>query len=165
MENERNDEIGSPSTNDSHASRPIFSNDQPFDVGPKKQSGIGIASFVIALLSVVLLIVAIVSGSAFGDQIANSDLSIADPSDSAAFQASIEALGEDVLVSMMLAIISIFGAVGLSLVGLILGIVSAFSKNRRKVFGVIGIVLNVVVIIGALGLFFAGAAAIASSVA
>ncbi|WP_054023657.1 hypothetical protein [Bacillus sp. FJAT-28004] len=165
MENETNNNEKQPSSNEPYASRPVFSNEQPINEGPKKHSGIGITSFIIGLLAVVLLIIAFVSGSTFADQIANTDITIADPSDTAAFQASIEALGQEVLVSMMLAIVCIFGAGLLSLAGLVLAIIGAVSSKRRKTFGVIGIVLNILVFVGGIGLFFAGSAAIASSVA
>lgn len=163
MDNEPRNDANNLSHDDPYAARPVFSND--VHDGPKKQSGLGIASFIIGLLSVVLLIIAIVSGSSFVDQIANTDLTIADPADTAAFQKSIEALGEEVLVSVMVAIFCIFGAGLLSLVGLILAIIGAFSSKRRKLFSVIGIVLNVLAFVGGIGLFFAGAAAIASNVA
>ncbi|KRE35577.1 hypothetical protein [Paenibacillus sp. Soil522] len=165
MDNEPRNDANNPSPNDPYAARPVFSNELAVQEGPKKQSGLGIASFVIGLLSVVLLIIAIVSGSSFVDQIANTDLTIADPSDTAAFQESIEALGEEVLVSVIVAVFCIFGAGLLSLVGLILAIIGAFSGKRRKLFSVIGIVLNVLAFVGGIGLFFAGAAAIAANVA
>lgn len=164
MENEPNKEVNNSSTNDPYTTKPVFSNEQAVPEGPKKHSGLGIASFIIGLLSVVLLIIAIVSGSSFADQIANTDISIADPSDTAAFQASIEALGEEVLVSLIIAIFCIIGAGLLSLVGLILAIIGAFSSKRRKLFSLIGIVLNILVFIGGIGLFVAGAAAITASV-
>ncbi|MGO4183367.1 hypothetical protein AB4Z45_10525 [Paenibacillus sp. MCAF9] len=165
MENETNNNANPSSSNEPYGSRPVFSNDQTIYEGPKKHSGIGITSFIIGLLSAVLLIIAIVSGFSFADQIANTDVIIADPSDSAAFKASIEALGQEVLVSMMLTIVCIFGAGLLSLAGLILAIIGAVSSKRRKTFGVIGIVLNVVVFVGGIALFFVGSASIASSVA
>jgi len=165
MENETNNNATPSSSNEPYGSRPAFSNEQPLYEGPKNHSGIGITSFIIGLLSVVLLIIAFVSGSSFADQIANTDIIIADPSDKAAFQASIEALGQEVLVSMILAIACIFGAGLLSLAGLILAIIGAVSSKRRKTFGVIGIVLNILVFVGGIALFFGGSAAIASSVA
>jgi hypothetical protein len=163
LENDRSNGTNIPPENDPFASRPVFASEPSAYEGPKKQSGLGIASLIIGLISVVLLIIAIVSGSSFADQIGNTTLP--DPSaDSAAFQASIEELGQEVLVSMIIAIFCIFGAGLISLVGLILAIIGAFSSKRRKLFSVIGIVLNVIVFVGGIGLFFAGAAAIAANV-
>ncbi|WP_169085395.1 hypothetical protein [Paenibacillus sp. PL91] len=164
MENERTNGTNLPPENDPFASRPVFSNEPSPYEGPKKHSGLGIASLIIGLISVVLLIIAIVSGSSFADQIGNNNLP--DPSaDTAAFQASIEELGQEVLASMVIAIFCIFGAGLISLVGLILAIIGAFSSKRRKVFSVVGIVLNVLVFVGGIGLFFAGIASIAANVA
>lgn len=112
-----------------------------------------------------LLIIALVSGSSSVDQIVNSDLILADPNDTAAFQASIESLGEEVLVSVVLAVVCIFGAGFISFIGLILAIIAACSSKRRRLFGVIGIVLNVVVIVGGISLFIAGINAIAANFA
>ncbi|WP_036718433.1 hypothetical protein, partial [Paenibacillus harenae] len=130
-----------------------------------KQSGLGIASFVLALLSVVLIIVSIVFGTMFADQIVNSDLALADPSDPAAFQQTFEELGGDVLVPIMIAGLSIIAAIGISFIGLILGIIGLFSKNRRKVFGIIGVVLNGLLVVGAILLIVIGLAISASGMA
>ncbi|MEV5030083.1 hypothetical protein [Paenibacillus sp. LPE1-1-1.1] len=165
MENESNNFANQPTQNDPFGSKPIFSNEPIVNNGPKKQSGLGIAAFIIGLVSVVLLIIAFVSGSSFTDQIADSNLTLANPEDTAAFQASIEALGETVLASFVIAIACIFGAGFLAFIALILSIVAACSSKRRKMFGVIGIVLNVLVIVGAISLFFAGIGALAANVA
>lgn len=166
MENESNNTINSSTPNEPYSSRPVFSNEPTVNEGPKKQSGLGITSFIIGLLAVVLLIIAFVSGSSFADKIANTDIQIVDPAvDSAAFQASIQDLGEEVLVSLVVAVLCIFGAGLLSIVGLILAIIGAVSNKRRKMFGVIGIVLNILVFVGGIVLFFAGSAAIAANIA
>ncbi|MBD2872586.1 hypothetical protein [Paenibacillus arenilitoris] len=154
-----------PYPNDPYAARPVFSSPIPPQEAPMKQSGLGIASFVLALISLVLLIVAFVFGSMFADQIVNGDLALADPNDTAAFQQSLEALGGDVLVPVMLAGLSVLAAVGISFIGLILGIIGAFSKNRKKVFGVIGIVLNAILVVGAILLFVLSLALGAAGVA
>ncbi|OBZ13405.1 hypothetical protein [Bacillus sp. FJAT-26390] len=162
MENERNNGTNFTSENEPFASKPVFSNDPTVYEGPKKQSGLGIASFIIGIIAVVLLVIAIVSGSSFTDQIASTELP--DPSaDRVAFQNAIEDLGQEVLVSMVLAIFCIFSAGLISFVGLILAIIGVCSSKRRKMFSVIGIVLNVVVFVGGIALFFAGISAIAAS--
>ncbi|OMF31754.1 hypothetical protein BK133_15210 [Paenibacillus sp. FSL H8-0548] len=165
MDNEPRNEINTPPGNEPYASKPIFSNEHSDTIVVKKHSGLGIAAFIIGLISVVLLIIALVSGSSSVDQIVNSDLILADPNDTAAFQASIESLGEEVLVSVVLAVVCIFGAGFISFIGLILAIIAACSSKRRRLFGVIGIVLNVVVIVGGISLFIAGINAIAANFA
>lgn len=130
----------------------------PGELGPKKQSGLGIASFIIALVSVVLIIVSIAIAASFAADFANNELLLNDP-------AAIESMDEEALVPIMLAGLSILASIGVAVVGLILGIISAFSKTRRKVFGVIGIILNGLIVIGAVGLVVVGLAIGASAVA
>ncbi|MFS0727254.1 hypothetical protein [Paenibacillus sp. 1P07SE] len=101
----------------------------------RKQSGLGIASFVIGLLAIIAIIVLSMT----------TVLSLAD---------TIQPDGtipEEVIASnseAMLAGILLFFSILVSLVGLVLGIVSLFMKNRRKVFGIIGVVLNGLIVFG-----------------
>ena len=46
--------------------------------------------------------------------------------------------------------------VGLSFIGLILGFISLFMNNRRKVFGIIGVILNGLLVFGFGALVVAG---------
>ncbi|WP_138755464.1 hypothetical protein [Paenibacillus sinopodophylli] len=165
MDNESNNIPNQPTPNDPFESKPIFSNEPIIDSGPKKQSGLGIASFIIGLAAVVLLIIAFATGSSFTSQLADSNLIITDPEDTAAVQAAFEELGETVFASLVVAIVCIFGAGFISFVGLILAIIAACSSKRRRLFGVIGIVLNVVVIIGGISLLIGGVGAIAANLA
>lgn len=137
---------------------PSFSSMPPDELGPKKQSGLGIASFIIALVSVVLIIVSIALVASFASDIANNELLLNDPT-------AIESMEEEALVPVMLAGLSILASIGVAMIGLILGIISAFSKSRRKVFGVIGIILNGLIVIGAVGIVVVGLAIGASAVA
>lgn len=163
MENKSNDNFDQPNKTEPYASSPIFSNETIVDTGPKKHSGIGIASFVIALVSIVLLIIAFAAGSSVTDQIGNSDIIFPDPAtESAAFQAAVEDLGPEVIASLTLAIFGIFGACALAFIGLILAIVGAVSSKRRRLFGIIGILLNIGAFVGGIALFFVGIASIAA---
>jgi phosphoglycerol transferase MdoB-like AlkP superfamily enzyme len=128
---------------------PSFSSMPPGEAQPKKQSGLGIASFIIALLSVVLIIVSIALAATFAGDIANNELLLNDPT-------AIESMDKEKLVPIMIAGLSILGSIGIAVIGLILGIISVFSKTRRKVFGVIGIILNGLIVIGTVGLVVVG---------
>ncbi|CAM4273365.1 hypothetical protein L1N85_18250 [Paenibacillus alkaliterrae] len=151
---EPNNENNGYPENDPSTARPIFSNPFPAEEGPLKQSGLGIASFILALLAVVLVIVAIVFGTVFADQIIDNEVLL----DSSDPNAMMEVIGEESMVPVMMAGLSIIAAIGVAFVGLILGIIGAFSKNRRKVFSVIGIILNGLLVVGAVGLVVVGIA-------
>ncbi|MCA0755024.1 hypothetical protein KP806_08180 [Paenibacillus sp. N4] len=151
-----NDEAGPRSGQDPYGGRPVFSNPFPPQEAPAKQSGLGIASFVLALVAVVLIIVAIAFGAAFADQIVgNEELLLESPEDP---NAIMDAIGEDAIVPIMLAGLSMLASIGVAFIGLILGIIGAFSKNRKKVFSVIGIILNGILVVGAVGLVVVGMA-------
>ncbi|MGO4547009.1 hypothetical protein AB4Z29_19675 [Paenibacillus sp. 2TAB23] len=164
MDNEPNNFPNQNSPTEPFGSKPIFTNEPASDFGPKKQSGLGIAAFIIGLVAIVLLIIAFVTGSSFTDQLAGSDILITDPEDPAAVQAALDSLGENVFASMVIAVLCIFGAGFIAFVGLILAIIAACSSKRRKIFGVIGIVLNVAVIVGGISLFIAGIGSLAANI-
>lgn len=140
--------------------QPAFSSPPSEHEGPKRHSKLGVTSFILALVSVVLFIMMIVFGSVFVKQIANSDIVLADPADTAAFEASLQAaiedLGQEFIVPIMLAIVSLFAAIGISFVGLILGVIGAFSKVRKRVFSVVGIILNGIIVLGTIGVGILG---------
>ncbi|WP_424769006.1 hypothetical protein [Paenibacillus sp. sgz302251] len=169
MDNDRNEPINlnkesssvtegdsqSHESSNPHDVRPIFSNSLPMEEEPKKQSGLGIASFILSLVAVILIIVSIVFGVAFADQLVNNDSLLIDTKDE---EAVMEAIGQEAIVPIMIAGLSILASIGAAFIGLILGIIGAFSKNRRKVFSVIGIILNGILVLGALGLIVVGLA-------
>lgn len=107
-----------------------------------KHSGLGIASFIIALLAILAAIITLVLTVSFTADFI--DMGTLDPE---SLEAEIVegggAIGA-VLAAGLLFIVSI----GLSIIGLILGIVGAVMKNRKKVFSVLGIVLNALIAVG-----------------
>ncbi|NID15183.1 hypothetical protein [Luteibacter yeojuensis] len=98
------------------------------------QSGHGIASFVIALVSGLVVLASIV------------------------FSALIVASGDPE------AHVAVFGLVGLvmcaflalSLVGLVLGLIALRRQDRRRTFGAIGFGLNALILVGTVGLVLVG---------
>lgn len=140
-----------------YAQAPVLSDPSPIPTGPPKQSGLGIASFIISLVAVVFIIAAFVCGFMFADQIANNEIIFNQPSD-------IETLDEATLIPVMLTGLFIIAAIGVALIGLILGIIGACFKNRRKTFSVIGIVLNGLIVIGAAAVVIIGLAMSASAI-
>ncbi|SFE21120.1 hypothetical protein SAMN05216378_2731 [Paenibacillus catalpae] len=135
-----------------YASRPSNPFSPIKEDGPMKQSGLGIASFILALVTVLLVVGAIISASVFVSGVAG---------DAQGFLNEIEGIeGENSLpsefVSIMIAGLCIIASIGVALIGLILGIVGAVQKNRRKVFAIIGIVLNGLIVLGTAGLVIIG---------
>lgn len=102
-------------------------------VGPLKHSGLGIASFVLSLIGILLFIVCIVA--IIG--------TVASMVDSSGRIADVETLENgSLLMAIGFAGFGILGAAILNLVGLILGIVGLVIKDRKKVFAIIGTILN-----------------------
>ncbi len=123
---------------------PVFGEEPA--AAPVRQSGLGIASFVIGLISIVVMIIGFVATVAALREFISPDGTI-DP-------ATIDPM--EVGTSMIIGGLAILGSLAISFVGLILGIIGIVQKNRRKVFGIIGVVLNGLLLVGFLGLFVIG---------
>jgi hypothetical protein len=177
MDNERKEpvDLGKPSSNQPFENnqpygqdpynRQAFSNSDPGGVAPVKHSGLGIASFILALVAIVLIIVTVALGSTFINEIANDEAAQEkwaqiDPEDQ---EAVMEMLQESGFASLIVAGLTLIGAFGIAFIGLILGIIGVFSKNRRKVFSVTGLVLNSLMVVAPIILFFIGIAQAVSS--
>ncbi|KPU45413.1 CAAX amino terminal protease self- immunity [Oxobacter pfennigii] len=100
----------------------------------KKHSGFGIASFVISMVSLTML---------FG---------------LFSMYYMLEGLIQDYFMDRALALL-IVGSSLLCLLGFILGIAGIFQKNRMKIFSILGLVFNVIVILSFIGFFIIGAMA------
>ena len=101
----------------------------------KKQSKIGIASFVIGIVALLIMCISLVLAIIYAIPIASQTTSIT----SSQIELSspiVKTLGILMLISPLL-----------SLVGAVLGIVALVQKNHRKTFGVIGLVLNLLIIL------------------
>lgn len=131
-----------------------FSDEQSHDPGPLKQSRLGIASFIIALAAVVLIIVSFVIASAnaadFLEMTENYENTVITTEEEAQ-----EILGES-LGSILLIGITMIGSIGIAFIGLILGFIGIFAKNRKKAFAIIGLILNALIVLGAFGLVVVG---------
>ncbi|MBM7565378.1 hypothetical protein [Paenibacillus sacheonensis] len=125
----------------------------------KTQSKLGIASFIIGLVSLILIVVAIfVSTSFIMDHIkldGNSDTLRTDLED--------QLKDANDVMPIIVAGLMMLLSFGSSLVGLILGIVGACAKDKKKTFPVIGIILNALLPVGLVCLFVLGVALNGSS--
>ncbi|MCQ6558603.1 hypothetical protein [Paenibacillus mendelii] len=112
---------------------------------PVKTSGLGIASFIIGLVSIITFIICIVVvTSSIMDYITEDGKIIQD----------VEQISSN--VSLLLSGLFLIGSLGLSFVGLVLGIIGACMRDRRKAFAIVGIVLNGLLVVGTVGLFLVG---------
>jgi hypothetical protein len=145
-----------------YSTAPRFSDDNSNETGPLKQSKLGIASFIIALVALLLIIITFVLATSNSAQFiefveeVNARNGVVTPED-------IETLGGDILGVLVLIMICMFGSIGVALVGAILAFIGIFAKNRRKAFAIIGLVLNGLLIVGAIALFIIGIAMGATS--
>ena len=98
----------------------------------QKHSRIGIASFVIGIVAVLILCLAFLLAFGYGFSMASQNPSFQVDQSSP----TVLALGVLICISPIL-----------SLVGLGLGIGAAMQKNDRKLFGIIGLVLNLLIIL------------------
>ncbi|GGG26163.1 hypothetical protein [Paenibacillus abyssi] len=105
---------------------------------PKKQSGLGIASFIIGIISILGIIAFALTAAAGVSDLVNTNgtIDIEDP----------EAI--EMSTALIVSGIMMFVTLALSFVGLILGIIGLVMKNRRKVFAIIGVVLNGLLVFG-----------------
>ena len=125
-------------------------------------SRMGIASFVIAVLATVVIVALfIVSGVLLGQVLQGMDPQ--NPPDPQQLQRDLQ--NSPTAAGLGLAFIGIFGCLFLYLVGFILGIAGLIQRHRRRLFAVLGTVLNglvllvmgALVVLGALGAAAGGA--------
>lgn len=126
------------------------SNDPGGPSDPLKHSGLGIASFILALVAVLGLVIAIIISVAAASEFINLDPS---KIESSIVEGSVEELAPFIGAFLLM-----LGAIGISIIGLILGIIGAVIKTRKKVFSIIGIILNGLIVVGTILLLALGAA-------
>jgi hypothetical protein len=112
--------------------------DSPFIPAPitpsdtKKHSRIGIASFVIGIVSMLIFCLAILLAFGYGITIASLNPSIQ----------SLQSSPTILVLGLVLFLSPILG-----LVGVVLGFVAVFQKNNKKLFAVLGLVFNFLIIL------------------
>ncbi|WP_340016427.1 hypothetical protein [Paenibacillus sp. FSL K6-1318] len=112
-------------------------------MAPLKHSGPGIASFVIGLVAVVgYILIFFIAAMALNDSI-----EVLTP-----LQAEELALHPAVILASLSTLVCLI----LNLAGGILGIIGLILKNRKKVFAIIGTLLNGIIILAFIGLILAG---------
>jgi len=126
----------------------------PYGQGPivKKHSGLGIASFILALVALLTFILSFIL-------ILSSFSSIPDFATQEELQQSIIDSNGAGFEGLVIGSLIIFLSIGIAFIGLVLGIIGACFKNRKKVFSIIGIVLNALITAGSFLMFLLGLAA------
>lgn len=135
-----------------YASSPSYPFSPEREDGPMKQSGLGIASFILALVTLLLVVGSIISATVFVSHVSGDAQGFLNELENIEAENSIPSD----LASIMIAGLCIIASIGVAIIGLILGIVGAVQKNRRKVFAIIGIVLNGLIVLGTVGLVIIG---------
>ncbi|RJE84632.1 hypothetical protein D3P07_22125 [Paenibacillus sp. 1011MAR3C5] len=125
----------------------------PYGQGPivKKHSGLGIASFVLALVALLTFILSIIL-------IASSLPELMNMTSPEEFQQRIIDNNGEGFEGLVIGSFIIFLAVGIAFIGFVLGIIGLFMKNRKKVFSIIGTVLNGLITIGSIFMLILGLA-------
>jgi hypothetical protein len=116
------------------------------------QSKLGIASFIIGLISIIIFIAGIIVVTTF---IMNQNFNVGN-NIQREIEDSINNNDFSGYAPLVIGAIMMLGSALVSIIGLILGIVGACSRNKRKVFSILGIVLNALLPVGFIGLFLIG---------
>lgn len=118
---------------------PYQNPEQPPLYEEKKHAGVGIASFIISIIiwvgGITLLVTAIPQMIELAEAI---DPTVVDQE--IIEQEIIEFYEANPMISLTILLIMALG--GLAFLGLILGIIGCFAKNRKKIFSILGILFN-----------------------
>jgi len=125
-----------------------------------KHSGLGIASFVIAIAAIIVSIISFVllfAGVANLMTSSNLDVnSLSDPNAVNDMMLSGELSGD--MASLIGGSLLMFLSMGIAFVGGILGLIAVFQKNRKKVFSILGLIFNALIFVGFIFMFLLGLA-------
>lgn len=127
----------SPENQDS----PDLNNDNFVPPEDRKHSKLGVASFILSVVTLIGYILLGAMGNTMIEPYVMADGAILEPT-----QELLEAM--TTLAAIFMVIIFI------NLIGLILGLVGAFSKRHKRVFGAVGSIINGVIMLTIGSLFF-----------
>jgi len=139
-----------------------FSDMPPLDKSNWPQSKLGITSFIISMLAVIGIIITFILGASIvSDIVADKELMdeimlYAENPQAYTNDELMNSKFGEAMLSIMGAVVISIGSVAISFVGLILGIIALSSKNKKKTFGLLGVIFNALVLIGTVGLFLMG---------
>lgn len=121
---------------------------EQYPQGKLKHGGLGIASFILSLVSLLAVVISIILIVASIVDMNEADLlMLQDP----AYIESMMLNGETMpsfIVSIVIGAFLMMGTALLAFIGFVLGVISLFIKQRKKVFGIIGTILNGLICFG-----------------
>lgn len=121
--------------------------------GKLKHGGLGIASFILAIISILAIVIGfIVIFSSILNMSEADILMLQDPAYIESMILSAETM-PSFIVSVVVGGLLMIASALIAFIGFVLGCISLFIKQRRKVFGIIGTVLNGLLCFGGL-IFF-----------
>ena len=112
-----------------------FTADRQLQPSPK-HSGLGIASFVISLAMAFFLFLIVLAAAVIAT-VTRGDMPDTSPA---------------AVIVGLVAVLGLFGCV----VGIGLGIAGMFQKNRKKVFSILGLIINGLIVLGVFALIVVG---------
>ena len=114
--------------------------------GVKKQSRMGIASFVLGILSLLFLCIGFIISISYGVTLGLDNPAATDPF----------ALVDQASPAIIIASVFIYCTPVISLVGVGLGIAAVVQKKDKKTLGIIGLVINALMLLSGCGLLLQG---------
>ncbi len=139
-----------------------FSQVDPLDKSQFRHSKLGITAFILSILSIAAIVITFVIGASIIVDIASDSelmteleyyMNNPEIAQDAAF---IESKIGGSIMAIMGSFILVIVALVMSFVGVILGIIGLSSKNKKKVFSMLGVIFNGLVLLGTAGLFVFG---------
>lgn len=118
-------------------------------VNPLKHSGLGITSFILSLVSILVIVIGFVTMFSSISSLTLTELELMQ--DPAYIQEQLSSGDGDLpssLVGVIVSVVLIFGSGFFSFLGIIFGIIGVCMKNRRKIFGILGTVFNGLLLVG-----------------
>lgn len=122
-------------------------------------SKLGIASFVMAIIAIIAIIITIALGVSSISQIINDPdyleelMAITNDPTLLESDAELQQFIGTSLIGVVVAMIFLFGSLALAFVGLILGIIGLTAKYKKTIFALLGVIFNTIVLIGTVGMF------------
>lgn len=139
-----------------------FSDLPPVDKTQFPHSKLGIASFIISMLAIIGIIITIILGAAVvsdivsDEQLMNELKFYSENPEAYVNNELMESKLGEAMMSIIGAFVVTIGSIVLSFIGVILGIIALSSKNKKKTFGLLGVIFNGLVLVGTVGLFILG---------
>jgi|GEM_PF-707610 len=130
-------------------SQPIYGAPSAGPIQPMKHSGLGITSFIFSIVAVLVIVIGIIVLFSSMTSLSLSELELMqDPAYLNNLLLNNDGSLPSGVVGIIVGVLLMFSSGLFGFLGLIFGIISVCMKNRRKIFGIIGTILNALLVIG-----------------